>query len=262
MKRSSRWVVWPATVGLFCALLAAGAPTASGAAATLKVQVGAPLFALPQANHAPADGDRFYAPAMSVHRGDTVTFDFQGFHTATLLPANTDADTWVDANASGLGKPYSFIVPDPDEGATGVKINNAGVIPSALDCGSSTDPCPYDGSKVVNSGIFDPSNIQAQSFSFSTRIDANPGATFTFLCLIHLGMRQTVSVVADTETTTTQPTSTVIATRRPRATLGSPASWMRRSAKRSRRRPARSMRTPATTDRISRCSPSTPRSSS
>ena len=56
----------------------------------------------------------------------------------------------------------------------------------------------------MNSGIFDASDLQAQTFSFSTRIDANPGAQFTFLCLIHLGMRQTVSVVADTETPTTQ----------------------------------------------------------
>ncbi|MGZ5306286.1 MAG: hypothetical protein ACXWEG_06095 [Actinomycetota bacterium] len=204
MKRTRKGVTILATLGLFSALLAANAPMASAVAATVDVQVGAPLFAVPQANHAPADGDRFYAPALTVHKGDTVTFDFQGFHTATLLPANTDADTWVDANAFGLGKPYSFIVPDPDEGATAVKVNSAAIIPSPLDCGAPTDPCPYDGSGVVNSGIFDASDIQAQTFSFSTRIDANPGAQFTFLCLVHLGMRQSVSVVADTETTTTQ----------------------------------------------------------
>ena len=204
MKRTRKGVTILATIGLFSASLSANPPMASGVAATVDVQVGAPLFAVPQANHAPADGDRFYAPALTVHKGDTVTFDFQGFHTATLLPANTDADTWVAANAVGLGKPYSFIVPDPDEGATAVKINSAAIIPSPLDCGAPTNPCPYDGSKVVNSGIFDASDVQAQTFAFSTRIDANPGAQFTFLCLIHLGMRQSVSVVADTETTTTQ----------------------------------------------------------
>ena len=204
MKRTSKAVTMLATLGLFSGLLSAGAPAALGVAATVDVQVGAPLFSEPQANGAPADGDRFYAPALIVHKGDTVTFDFQGFHTATLLPANTDADTWVDANALGLGKPYSFIVPDPDEGAAAVKINTAAIFPSPLDCGAPTDPCPYDGSEVVNSGIFDASDVQAQSFAFSTRIDANPGAQFSFLCLVHLGMRQSLSVVADTETTTTQ----------------------------------------------------------
>lgn len=204
MKRTSRGVTMLAAIGLFSALLSAGAPVASGVAATVDVQVGAPLFSEPQANRAPADGMRFYAPALTVHKGDTVTFEFQGFHTATLLPANTDADTWVDANALGLGKPYSFVVPDPDDGAAALKINSAAIFPSQLDCGAPTDPCPYDGSKVVNSGIFDPSDLQAQTFAFSTRIDANPGAQITFLCLVHLAMRQSISVVADTETTTTQ----------------------------------------------------------
>ncbi len=204
MKRTSKGVTMLVTVGLFSALLSAGAPVASGVAVTVDVQVGAPLFSEPQANGAPGDGMRFYAPPLTVHKGDTVTFDFQGFHTATLLPANTDADTWVDANAVGLGKPYSFVVPDPDDGVASVKINNAAAVPSPIDCGAPTDPCPYDGSKVVNSGIFVADDITSQTFAFSTRIDANPGAEFTYLCLVHLAMRQTVSVVADTETTTTQ----------------------------------------------------------
>ena len=162
------------------------------------------MFAVPQANHAPADGMRFYAPPLKVHKGDTVTFDFQGFHTATLLPANTDADAWVEENALGFGKPYSFSVPDPDEGPAGAKFNNAAVLPSALDCGDPANPCGYDGSDVVNSGIVDADDLQANAFTFSTTINANPGAEVSFLCLIHLGMRLTASVVADTETASTQ----------------------------------------------------------
>lgn len=204
MKRTSKGVTMLAAIGLFSALLSATAPVASGVAATVDVQVGAPLFSDPQANGAPADGMRFYAPALTVHKGDTVAFGFEGFHTATLLPANTDADTWVEANAFGLGKPYSFVVPDPDDGADALKINSAAIFPSQLDCGAPTDPCPYDGSKVVNSGILDPSDLQTQTFAFSTRIDANPGAKITFMCLVHLAMRQSISVVADTEATTTQ----------------------------------------------------------
>lgn len=189
--------------GLLFASLVVG-PSASGAATTYEVQVGAPLFLLPTANGAPADGMRFYAPPLSVHKGDVVTFNFQGFHTATLLPANVDADQWVVDNALGLGKPYSFAVPDPDEGPAGLKFNNKVVIPSATDCGEPTTPCAYDGSQVVNSGIVDANDLQAQEFKFSVRIDADAGTQISVLCLIHFAMRLDITVVPDTETATTQ----------------------------------------------------------
>jgi plastocyanin len=180
------------------------APTASAQGSTLVVQVGAPLFALPAAKGAPAEGMRFYAPALSVHQGDIVTFEINGFHTATLLPANTDADTWVAANALGLGKPYSFTTTDPDEGATGAKFNNAAALPSQLDCGSATAPCPYDGSKVVNSGIVDASDVNANHYAFSVQINAAVGSSISGLCLVHLGMRVQITVVASTDAATTQ----------------------------------------------------------
>lgn len=179
------------------------APTASAQGSTLVVQVGAPLFALPAAKGAPADGMRFYAPALSVHQGDIVTFEIDGFHTATLLPANTDADTWIAAN-TGPAQPYSFFVPDPDEGATGAKFNNAALLPSQLDCGSATAPCPYDGSKVVNSGIVDASDVNANQYAFSVQINAAVGSSISGLCLVHLGMRVQITVVASSETATTQ----------------------------------------------------------
>jgi plastocyanin len=181
------------------------APTASAQGSTLVVQVGAPLFFLPAAKGAPADGMRFYAPVLSVHQGDILTFTFDGFHTATLLPANTDADTWVAANATGFGKPYSFTIADPDEGAAGAKANPAVLLPSQLDCGSAADPCPYDGTGVVNSGIVDANDVQGtQPYTFSVQINAAVGSSISGLCLIHLGMRVHISVVASTETATTQ----------------------------------------------------------
>ncbi|TLZ70348.1 MAG: hypothetical protein E6K10_08115 [Methanobacteriota archaeon] len=178
--------------------------TGAGAATTLEVQVGAPLFANPAANGAPADGMRFYAPPLNVHQGDTVTFAIAGFHTATMLPANTDADTWVAANAGGPGKPYSLITADPDEGATGAKFNNTAILPSSLDCGDATAPCPYDGTTVVNSGIVDANDVNGQEYKFSAQINSAVGSTTWVLCLIHLGMRLQISVVASTATATTQ----------------------------------------------------------
>ena len=198
--RSSHAIVLIA-IGLVAGFLVA-AP-ASAAAGTYAVQVGAPLFRMPAAKGAPADGMRFYAPPLDVHQGDVVTFNAAGFHTATLLPANTDADSWIADNAAGPGEPYAFVAPDPDEGAKGLKFNNSDLFPSRLDCGDLTDPCPYDGSQVANSGIVDANDLNAP-FAFSVQINASVGSTIPVLCLVHLGMRFQISVVASSETATTQ----------------------------------------------------------
>lgn len=179
-------------------------PAGAGVATTYQVQVGAPLFIEPLARGAPADGMRFYTPDLTVHQGDTVRFDLAGFHTATLLPANTDADAWVAANTGDFGKPFSLLGPDPDETLGSAKFNNAAIFPVPLDCGGAADPCVYDGSTVVNSGVFNPDNLNAQSVSFSATIDAAPGDVATFLCLVHINMRSTLTVVGDTETASTQ----------------------------------------------------------
>lgn len=192
-------------VGLLALVTAIILPaTGAGAATTLEVQVGAPLFAMPAANGAPADGMRFYAPPLKVHVGDVITFTMAGFHTATMLPANTDADTWVAANAVGPGKPYSLITADPDEGPNGAKFNNNAILPSSLDCGDATDPCLYNGTQVVNSGIVDANDVNGQEYKFSAQVNSAVGSTTWVLCLIHLGMRLQISVVESTVTATTQ----------------------------------------------------------
>jgi hypothetical protein len=127
----------------------------------------------------------------------------QGFHTARLLPANVDADQWVMDNALGFGKAYSFVVPDPDEGAAGVKAHNAVALPPASGCGDATDPRAYDGTQVVNSRLL-PRDFTVQQFTFSVTINANAGTKISVLCLIPLAMRLDIAIVADTETATTQ----------------------------------------------------------
>jgi plastocyanin len=179
-------------------------PAAAGVAATLEVQVGAPLFAMPEARNAPADGMRFYTPPLNVHRGDTVEFVLEGFHTATLIPANTDADAWVAANAGDIAKPFSLITLDPDEGPGGVKFNNDVLMPVPRDCGRPANPCDYDGSSVVNSGVFNPEDLNQFPTTFSTTINANPGDVVTMLCLVHINMRQTLTVVPPQDAATTQ----------------------------------------------------------
>lgn len=195
-------------LGLFAVVALIGTvllpASAAQAQTTYEVQVGAALFAAPEAKGAPADGMRFYTPALSVRPGDTVQFTIEGFHTATLLPANVDPDAWIADNVAGIGKPWSLIVPDPDEGEAGVKFNNKVLFPSPLDCGRPDDPCIYDGSSVVNSGVINPDDLQGPN-TFSVTINADPGDVVTLLCLVHIpNMRKTLTVVDATEEAMTQ----------------------------------------------------------
>ena len=155
---------------------------------------------------------RFLAPTLNVHKGDTLTFDFASFHTASLIPVGQDALAFRAANTGGLGKPFSLFIPDPDdttaEGAASdkpaVKANPAAAFPSVggtpATCGAVDDPCLYDGTKVVNSGL----PLAPPPNTFSATIDANPGESFWVICFVHTHMFLRVNVVADATTATTQ----------------------------------------------------------
>ena len=207
MRRGKRRFAAVTAVALLAGALVgtAGPARAQG---TLDVQVGAPLFEL--AGGAPAEGMRFMAPTLNVHKGDTLNFAFAGFHTATLIPKNTDVQAWLDANASGLDEPFNDIVLDPDdtgldpgssEAKPAVKFNTAVALPSDPTCGFAPGPaCSYDGSEVLNSGL----PFSEEPTAFSTVVDANPGDSFWVVCLLHTGMRLQVNVVANNEAATTQ----------------------------------------------------------
>jgi plastocyanin len=204
MARPPRKTAAASILAMLSGALFLAPPAGAGVATTYQVQVGAPLFALPEARQAPADGMRFYTPPLNVHRGDAVQFDLAGFHTATLLPANTDADAWVAANAGDIAKPFSLITLDPDEGPANAKFNNDALMPVPRDCGRAANPCNYDGSSVVNSGVLNPEDLTQQAVSFSATINANAGDVVTMLCLVHLNMRQTLTVVPNPDPTSTQ----------------------------------------------------------
>lgn len=206
MRKSFKKACAAGALGMLFMVLLPMAPTSAGIVPPLSVQVGAPLFLLPEAQGAPADGGRFYAPPLNVHAGDTVTFDFQGFHTATLLPADTDADAFVQDEATGVNGAFSFIVPDPDDGGSAaqplLKGNNAVVAPTIggapVACGLDTDPCSA-GAEVVNSGVpFE------ETAAFSVTVDGSVGDTVSVLCLIHTAMRLDINVVDAGTVATTQ----------------------------------------------------------
>ena len=193
--RNSRKVAFLAALAILAGLLVT--PLTAQAQSAFSVRVGGFLGA----SGAPADGMRFYAPAMRVHAGDTITFKLRGFHTATLLPANTDVDSWVRDNAGGVGKPYSFVALDPDETSgekPHTKFNSATIFPTDPTCGASDNACSYDGADTLNSGAF----IDTPSFTAS--IDAGVGDVVWVVCLIHPQMRLRIEVVAGGDATTTQ----------------------------------------------------------
>lgn len=185
-----------AATALAAGLLTVG-PTATASHAAISIQVGAPLGG----RSLPAESMRFFGPdTITVHQGDRITFDFRGFHTATMLPAGVGADDWLADNASVNGQ-YGFAVTDPDDGAGAYKDNFPAVVtPSQQDCGGSgQNPCNYVGDDVVNSGV--PFELPG---TFTVTVNSEPGSTFWVVCLIHHNMRKRIKVVADPASATPQ----------------------------------------------------------
>ncbi|MDQ3956980.1 MAG: hypothetical protein M3273_01525 [Actinomycetota bacterium] len=195
-------------VALVCAVvLVAGAGQPVGAQApTFSVQVAQFFGVGPNCNPntgrgcTGAESMRFFGGGvLRVHPGDTINFHSEGFHTATLLPKNTDAFRWLDGNAPPLDGPWSLTLTDPDED---FKANNRVLFPSHQDCGAADDPCSYDGSEVVNSGVF----VFGDPAGTTVSVDAQAGDFFWVVCLIHPHMRMRVEVVEPGQVTSTQAT--------------------------------------------------------
>lgn len=175
-------------------LLAAPIEADASHAATYEVQVAS--FLSP---NVPAESMRFFPSRLTVHQGDKIHFTSQSFHTATMLPENTDAFRWLETNAPAVGGPFSLEIPDPDDAAGDKKGNPAALFPSDPTCGSAATPCNYDGSGVVNSGVF-----VFGPGEFTATVNADPGDFFWVVCLVHKHMRLKVEVVADDQPTSTQ----------------------------------------------------------
>lgn len=218
MDRRTRTIAVCIVLGLLMALMVSSGPQAVAQSTNLTVQVSAPLLVGencdPESGRGCRTGEsmRFLAPTLNVHKGDTITFDFAGFHTATLQPVGADSLGFRAANTGGVGKRFSMFVPDPDdttaEGAASdkpaVKANPAVIQPSVdavpTNCGTREAPCVYDGTKVVNSGL--PGGPPPSTFSVT--INANPGESFWVECLVHTHMFLRVNVVANSAAATTQ----------------------------------------------------------
>ncbi|MDQ3963698.1 MAG: hypothetical protein M3277_07290 [Actinomycetota bacterium] len=216
MRRGFRYTAVLGSLALVAALAVPVSPAAAGHGGALTVQVGQHFGVGANCNQQTFQGCRggesmrFLTPNLRVHKGDTVTMDFHGFHTATLLPKNSDVFGWIQANTPGTSNPFSLFVPDPDDtpldGGTAekpsVKVNPAVQFPTDPTCGTTTDnPCDYTGA-LLNSGV--PEGEGDEPITFSAEINANAGDHVWVLCLIHPHMFFKVTVVPDSQATSTQ----------------------------------------------------------
>ena len=191
-----RLVALLSSTALAGGLLTVG-PSASAGHAAITIQVGAQLGG----RSLPAESMRFAGPdTITVHQGDRVTFDFRGFHTATMLPAGVGADDWL-ADNTGTTAGFGFAVTDPDDGSGQYKDNFGAVVtPTQTACGGADQaPCNYTGDDVLNSGA--PFELPG---TFTATVSAEPGTTFWVVCLVHHHMRKRIRVVADPAAATTQ----------------------------------------------------------
>jgi len=192
--RIKRWASLAVAAGTIAGVATLPATTAQAAPTAYTIHVGGDSAV----SGVGVEGMRFFAPpGFTVNQGDTITFVFDGFHTATLLPDNTNPADFAATEQTPLTGAYSTIIPDSDD--TGkFEFNPAVAFPSSQTCGTATAPCSYDGKSVVNSGL------PLASSSFTVTIDDQPGSDAWVICLIHANMNLRIHVAKAGETPTTQ----------------------------------------------------------
>jgi plastocyanin len=165
-------------------------PAANATGQTYKVQIDAQ----PPTGQPWAFLHFFPGPSISVHQGDVLDFAWSGTdtpHTATLTP-DASAAHWRSANQGPTGA-YTVRLPDSQTGGDdhSLVINPKVAGPSDPTCGTSANPCAFDASSVVSSGLQFP-NTAAQP-SFFVTVNA-PVGSYSFLCLLHPGMEIALTV--------------------------------------------------------------------
>ncbi len=134
----------------------------------------------------------FFPRTVTVRTGTDLQFINEGFHTFTILKAGTTAKQ--DQHANGIALDDTDDTGLNPNGTTHSELNQLGLAPTSITCGSSVTPCGFDGSTVVSSGA--PAGPPAPPPGpFVVHVSAQPG-TYVFLCRVHAGMTGTLKVVA------------------------------------------------------------------
>lgn len=197
MRKSIRRVGVLGALALVAGVLGPIAP-AQAQAQTYQIQIAQFL------EGAPAESMRFFPGTINVHKGDTLHFTSESFHSATFLPKGQHPITWAGSFGK-FGDPFGLYTRDPDEGADAMKANNAVLFPTRQDCGQAGQPaCAYDGSGDATGGVLNSGLPLGGPLDFSVTVTANPGDTLWVVCLVHTHMFMRVNVVADNTAATTQ----------------------------------------------------------
>ena len=169
-------------------VLAAGAATSLAAApagaATRVVEAGPSGKATQEAfARASTEANAYFRRVTTIRRGDTVRWDINGFHTVTFTPR---------------GDPQpSLIVPDPANPVSGVTdaagapfwFNGQPRLILNPEAAAPLGPSTFRRSQVHNSGL--PGEGPPKPY----RLKFNTTGRFSYICIVHPGMRGTVRVV-------------------------------------------------------------------
>jgi len=129
----------------------------------------------------------FFPRSLTVHKGQTIQFVLEGFHTATLLPRGLSAAT--DLRANGIAAADADDTALNPGGQTHSQIRIPAILPTSQACGTAKKPCSFTGAAVVSSGA----PLGPDAGPFVVTINA-PVGTYTLHCRVHPGMTATIRV--------------------------------------------------------------------
>ncbi len=182
-----RWTILAALVAML-GIFGAGslrAPTvaSSQSGRTWDVLVGPEL----DEEQPPIEIISFLPNALSINVGDTVNFQFLGFHTVTFLGLGTEA---IPANTVNLtsfpGNEAALPIAIPGTEAGTVLINPQAAFPSVP---PGTMNVTYNGTGFLNSGVpQEPEGDEGEGPPPPFAVTFTAAGNYTYLCLVHPGM--------------------------------------------------------------------------
>jgi plastocyanin len=175
------------TKAAFAVAIAVITVPASASAATKTVYAGPPLNKPPKGVPEYASPNEFYRKNVTIHRGDSVSWQFRGFHNVVIPKKGTappplplvDPTRKVTGEKDPAGAAFWF------EGQPQLVFNPLSAFPQ----GAKT----YTGSKLVASGL--PEGEKVKPF----KVRFTKAGTFNFYCTVHPGMQGKVKVVGRTK---------------------------------------------------------------
>jgi plastocyanin len=172
--------------GALVAVVALAAPAAAQAA-TKTVQAGPFGSQAKDFQDAFGDANAYFRKTITIHKGDKVRWRINGFHTVTFVPTG--------------GPPPGLIVPDPSTPVAGV--NDFGGIPFWFNGQPSLRLNP-EAALPQGGKVFDPSELLNSGLPLAEgppppyRLRFKRTGTFSYLCIVHPGMKGKVRVVGRT----------------------------------------------------------------